>query len=99
MLSRLSDVLAGLLPVVCVVAVSSLAAVVTVALLVRDVAARAIEKAAPDQVAAVVIAVAALVGPFRWLWPWSGRTCAQPVQYDQDNGVEEPSSQSAGGQA
>jgi hypothetical protein len=73
MLSRLNDVLASALPVVCVVACSSLVAVFIVAWLVREVAVRAIERATPDQVAAVIVALTGLVSPFCWIWPWSGK--------------------------
>jgi hypothetical protein len=69
MLSMVSDPAASMLPVVCVVAVSSLAAVAIVAWLVRGITLRAIAKAPPDQAAAVIDALAGLVSPFRWLWP------------------------------
>jgi hypothetical protein len=72
------------LPVVCVIAVSSLAAIVVLAWLVREVAARAIEKAAPDQVAAVVSALAGLVSPFRWIWPWAARMRISPRHANND---------------
>lgn len=71
MLSCLNDVVASALPAVCVVAGTSLVVIIVVARLVRDVALRAIEKTAPDQVAAVVTALTDLASPFRWLWPWS----------------------------
>ena len=71
--SRAEDPFTSVLPVVCVVAVSAVAVVIVVAWLVREVALRAIEKSTPDQVASVVLALAALVSPFRWIWPWSDR--------------------------
>jgi hypothetical protein len=86
MLSRLNDALANALPVLCVVAGSSLIVIFIVAWLVREVAVRAIEKAAPDQVVAVIIALAGLVSPFRWIWPWSGK-----AQRLMDNDKDRPS--------
>jgi hypothetical protein len=81
--SRLNDLLASAFPVVCVVAGSSLIAVFIVAWLVRGVAERAIEKASPDQVAAVLRALPGLIIPFRGIWPWSGKS-PQPIDADED---------------
>src|SRR5258708_7909494 len=73
LLSGMRDPVASALPLVCVIAVSAVVVVGIVAWLVREVALRAIEKSEPTQVAAVVLALAALVSPFRWIWPWSSR--------------------------
>jgi hypothetical protein len=83
--SRLNDVLASALPVVCVVAGSSLVAVLIVVWLVHAIAVRAIEKAPPDQIAAVVAALTGLVSPLRWIWPWSGMS-----RRSVDNAKERP---------
>lgn len=71
MLTRVYGLAAGIMPAVCVVAVCAVVTIAIVAWLVRDLGHRAIDKSAPDQVAAVLLALAALVGPFRWIWPWS----------------------------
>jgi hypothetical protein len=92
MLSGLNDVLVSALPVVCVVAGTSLAVVLVIAWLVRDLGIRAIAKAAPDQVAAVVGALPGLVSPFRWIWPWSRKIPAR-----RREGVDERTGPSAEG--
>jgi hypothetical protein len=73
MLSEVSGLVESALPVVGVITAGSLVAFAILAWLVREVAVRAIEKATPEQVAAVVIAVAELVSPLRWIWPWSAK--------------------------
>jgi hypothetical protein len=95
MLSGASGLVASALPVVCVIAGTSLVALAIVAWLVRDVAVRAIARAKPDQVAAVIVALASLITPFHWIWPWSARTRTARRQEDNDSRT----GPSAGGQA
>lgn len=59
------------LSVIIVIAVSGIAAMIIAAWLVYQVARRAIDKATPDGVAAVVLALAALLNPLRQFLPWS----------------------------
>lgn len=60
-----------------VIAVSAVAAIAIVAWLIREVARRAIDKTAPDHVAPVLLALAALASPFRWFLPWSSQSGIQ----------------------
>ena len=99
MLSRLNDLVASALPMVCVIAGSSLVVVLIVALLVREIAIRAIERATPDQVPAVIAALTGLITPFRWIWPWSAKPSAlrsRTTRKALDNGSS--SDGTAGGQ-
>lgn len=68
-----SGPLTDALPVVCVIAASGVVVVIVLAWLLHDVAARAIARCEPDQVAPVVLALSSLVSRFRWMWPWSDR--------------------------
>lgn len=63
----ISDVLA----VTIVVAVSTLAAIAIAAWLVLQVAQKAIDKATPEGVAPVIVALGALLHPLRMFLPWS----------------------------
>jgi hypothetical protein len=40
---------------------------------VHRIALRAIDKAAPEQVPQVVLAIGTLIGSFRWIWPRLGQ--------------------------
>jgi hypothetical protein len=61
------------LPVVVVIAFSTVVAVAITALLVWGIACRAIARANPDEVPAVLEALAAMLGPLGDYLPWSGR--------------------------
>jgi hypothetical protein len=61
------------LPVIVVIALSAIVAIAITALLVRDIARRAIARANPDEVPAVLQALAAMLGPLADYLPWSGR--------------------------
>jgi hypothetical protein len=66
------------LPVVIVLAVSSVIAIAIAAWLVYQVARRAIDKTTPEGVAAVILALATLLNPLRLFLPWS--TPSDPPQ-------------------
>jgi len=61
------------MPVIIVIAVSGVVALAIGARLVRDVAHMAIEKATPEGVPAVVVALSSLLRPLRMFLPWSSR--------------------------
>jgi hypothetical protein len=61
------------LPVVAVIAVAAVAAIAISAWLVLAVARRAIEKADPESIASVVLALGALLNPIRLFFPWNSR--------------------------
>ena len=63
----------GILSVILVVAISVIAAIVITAWLVHQVARRAIDKVAPEQVAPVILALAAWLDSIRLFLPWSCR--------------------------
>jgi hypothetical protein len=64
------------LPVILVIAGTTIVALGIAAWLVREVALRAIERTSPDKVPAVVQALAALLHPFRLFLPWSSHQAA-----------------------
>jgi hypothetical protein len=65
--------IAGALPVVIVIATSTVIAIAIAAWLVYQVALRAIDKAPPEGVAAVILALGALLNPLRLFLPWPTR--------------------------
>jgi hypothetical protein len=67
------SVVSAALPVIVVIALSAIVAIAITALLVRDIACRAIARANPDEVPAVLQALAAMLGPLGDYLPWSGR--------------------------
>lgn len=91
MLSAASNLVAGAPPAVWVVAGTALVMVAIVAWVVREVAVRAIDKASPHEVAAVISALASLVSAFRWVWPWSAKATTPRRQGDNDSGSNGPS--------
>jgi hypothetical protein len=64
---------AGALPVIIVIACTTIIAIAISAWLVRDVARRAIERTSPERVPAVVLALGSLLHPLRLFLPWSSR--------------------------
>jgi hypothetical protein len=72
---RSSSLISGALPVIIVIALSTIIAVAIAAWLIREVASRAIEKTKPEDVASVVVALGALLNPLRLFLPWSGHKC------------------------
>lgn len=77
---------ASALPVIIVVACTTIIAIAISAWLVRDVAHRAIERTSPDNVPAVVLALGALLHPLRLFLPWSSRGKGQGLPPDSDQG-------------
>lgn len=77
---------AGALPVIIVVASTTIIAIAISAWLVRDVAHRAIERTSPEKVPAVVLALGSLLHPLRLFLPWSSRDArpSLPLGNDQD---------------
>jgi hypothetical protein len=63
----------GVLPVVIVIAASTVAAMVIAAWLVHQVARQAIDKVPPEGVAPVILALGALLNPLRLFLPWPNR--------------------------
>lgn len=61
----------GGLPTILVIAVSVLVAIAILAWLAHSIACRAIDKATPDSVAPVLLALSALMGALRLFLPWS----------------------------
>jgi len=76
--TRLADPISGALPVIIVIAVSTLVAITIAAWLVYQVARRAIDKVPPEGVATVILALGALLNPLRLFLPWPNRS--EPVQ-------------------
>jgi hypothetical protein len=64
----------GVLPVIIVIAVSTIAAIAIAAWLVNQVARRAIDKATPEEVAPVILALGALLNPLQLFLPWRARS-------------------------
>jgi len=56
-----------------VIAVSALAAIAITAWVLHQIARRALDKTTPDGVESVILALSALVEPFRMFLPWSQR--------------------------
>jgi hypothetical protein len=61
------------LPVVVVIAVTTITAIAIAACLILSIARRAIEKASPDEVPAVILALTAMLGQLADYLPWSGQ--------------------------
>jgi branched-subunit amino acid ABC-type transport system permease component len=76
--------IAGALPVVIVIAASAVTAIAIAAWLVYRVALRAIDKAPPEGVAAVILALGALLNPLRLFLPWPSRSEPGGVPHVQD---------------
>jgi hypothetical protein len=64
---------ASVMPVVCVIAISAVTVVIVVSLLVREVTIRAIEKCPPEQIPQVLSVLGEWFGVIRWIWPWPGK--------------------------
>jgi hypothetical protein len=64
---------ASALPVIIVIACTAVIAIAISAWLVHDVAHRAIDRANPDKIPAVLLALGSLLHPLRLFLPWSGR--------------------------
>jgi hypothetical protein len=60
---------ASVVPAICVTAASVVAVAAIVGCVVHRIALRAIDKAAPEQIPQVVLAISALISSFRWIWP------------------------------
>jgi len=61
----------GMLPVIIVIAISAIVAMAIAAWLVHQVALKAIDKTTPEEVAPVILALAAWLNPLRQFLPWS----------------------------
>jgi flagellar basal body-associated protein FliL len=75
---------------VVVIAASAIAALAITAWLLHQVARRAIDKATPDSVASVILALGALAGPLRAFLPWSGRGTADGSRQDEQSREDLP---------
>lgn len=65
------SLIASSLPVILVMAFSTIVTITIVAWVIHKIACKAIEKASPDSVASVLFALGSLLGAMRFFLPWS----------------------------